>query len=102
MTISIRRNSRLRFSEVALIGGVEFWDFDPLPELGVRNDDQYYQVKDGDRIDNLAQQFYGDPRLWWVIAVANDKELLPVQLNTGDKLRIPSPVFVQQSLFRGT
>jgi nucleoid-associated protein YgaU len=25
----------------------------------------------GDRLDRLAQEYYGDPRLWWVIAQAN-------------------------------
>ena len=28
-------------------------------------------LKDGQRLDHIAQQFYGDGRLWWVIAAAS-------------------------------
>jgi nucleoid-associated protein YgaU len=30
-----------------------------------------HQVIAGDRLDRLAQRYYGDGRLWWVIAQAN-------------------------------
>ena len=30
-----------------------------------------YQVKTGDRLDQLAQQYYNDDRLWWRIVDAN-------------------------------
>ena len=99
MAIRIKRNSRLQFYALVALDGVEFWEFDPLPTVPINSADQYYQVQGGDRIDLLAQQFYGDPRFWWVIAAANDIELVPVQLNLGDKLRIPSQNFVQQRLF---
>jgi hypothetical protein len=100
MAVKVRRLTRLRFYDLALVGGVEFWDFNELPDLPVLNDDQYYQVQSNDRIDLLAQRFYGDARLWWVIAAANDIELLPVHLVDGLKLRIPSKAFVQQQLFK--
>lgn len=28
-------------------------------------------ITDNDRLDNLANQYYGDPTLWWKIADAN-------------------------------
>lgn len=30
-----------------------------------------HMVTDQDRLDNLANQYYGDPTAWWVIANAN-------------------------------
>jgi hypothetical protein len=47
----------------------------------------------GDRLDNLAYQFYGDPSLWWVLSVANPElpndSLYPT---IGFQLRIPKDV----------
>ena len=100
MTVRIRRDSRLQFHDLVTLDGFEFWDFESLPVPAKRIDDILYQVKDLDRIDTLAVDFYGSPRLWWVIAVANDLEILPTQLNVGDKLRIPSPQYVRTDFFR--
>ena len=99
MAVRVRRNSRLQFVDLNLVDGFEFWDLGIYPEIPVRNDDARYQVIGPDRIDNLAQRFYGDARLWWVIAVANNIEIVPTQLNVGMKLRIPSPQYVQNVLF---
>ena len=35
------------------------------------NDDTVIQITSPDRLDKLAQEFYGDPSLWWVIAALN-------------------------------
>ena len=42
---------------------------------------------DGDRLDNLAFQFYGDPNLWWYIAKANN--LTSMNIPAGTSMRIP-------------
>lgn len=98
MSIDIRRRSRLRFADLRLIDGIEFWDLVEPPVLEVQVDDTVYRVKGGDRIDLLANRFYGEPIMWWVIALANDLELLPTSLNEGQLLRIPSARYVQQVL----
>lgn len=36
------------------------------------NNDTRIMSQDGDRLDLLAKEFYGDERLWFVIARAND------------------------------
>ena len=41
----------------------------------------------GDRLDNLAFQFYGDQSLWWYLARANN--LSSVTIPVGTSLRIP-------------
>tara|TARA_R100000664_G_C2729175_1_gene120209 strand:- start:263 stop:604 length:342 start_codon:yes stop_codon:yes gene_type:complete len=42
----------------------------------------------GDRLYNLADQFYGDSRYWWVIAWWNGYPL-EASIKLGTKLRIP-------------
>ena len=94
MTVKITPRSRLLYSALVTVDGVEFFDLPEFPDLLVQADDLSYVVKAGDRIDLLAQQFYGDPVLWWVIALANDMELLPTDMQDGVTLRIPSPRYV--------
>jgi len=99
MPVRIRNKSRLQFVDLFTVDGAEFWDLSILPKIPVRLDDKRYQVVGPDRIDTLAYRFYGDPRLWWVIAVANNIEIVPTQLSVGMKLRIPSPSYVRSVLF---
>lgn len=51
---------------------------------------QFYQVLEGDRIDNLAFKFYGDPLRWWVIADANPQRLDWESLIPGEIIRVPT------------
>jgi hypothetical protein len=99
MANTISANSRLRFQEFVTVDGFEFWDLDDLPTIRPQTDDILYRVRQTDRIDLLANQHYGNPVLWWVIAVANDMEILPTALNIGETIRIPSPRYVTQNLF---
>lgn len=46
-------------------------------------------VQDGDRLDNLAGQAYGDAEFWWKIADANPNLAFPDELVPGTLLRIP-------------
>ena len=41
------------------------------PEVPVTSDDVYVYTVQGDRFDVLAQQYYKDSSLWWVISIAN-------------------------------
>jgi phage tail protein X len=41
------------------------------PEVPLSSDDIYVYTTQGDRFDVLAQQYYGDSSLWWVISIAN-------------------------------
>ena len=54
------------------------------------NDDIYVMTQYGDRLDLLANQFYGDSSLWWFIAKANNMKFNTVEIGT--TLRIPSSV----------
>lgn len=101
MSVPIGKRSRLNFADLLVDGEVEFWDMLVLPDLPEQSDDIRYQVMGGDRIDALANKFYGSPTLWWVIAAANELEILPTALSVGDVIRVPSPRFVNQELFKG-
>ena len=58
--------------------------------------DTFIITSDGDRLDLLANRFYGDSSLWWVIAVTNglsDSFFVP----PGTRLRIPGDMQFAQS-----
>ena len=47
-------------------------------------------VMDGERLDQLASRFFGDPRRSWLILDANREELHPLALlKAGRRIRIP-------------
>lgn len=50
---------------------------------------QIYIVHQGDRLDNLAYTYFGDPEFWWEIARANPEVFYPGDLIEGTVLRIP-------------
>ena len=56
-----------------------------IPET---NGDLHVIATEGDRLDNLAFQFYGDPSLWWYIAKANN--LTALNVPAGKSLIIPA------------
>ena len=98
MTVQISKNSRLRYAPLVSVDDYEFWDLLVPPEIPVRSDEIQYTVQMADRIDLLANKFYGDPVLWWVLAVANDLDILPTDLKYGQVIRVPSKVFVYPEL----
>lgn len=63
------------------------------PTIPTSFEDTYVITQVGDRFDILAQQYYGDSSLWWVISAANDlldqSSYFPP---TGQQLRIPANI----------
>ena len=47
---------------------------------------------DGDYLDTLANRYYGDPTLWWIIALANNIGKGRMSVEPGLQLRIPGNV----------
>lgn len=41
------------------------------PEVPLSENDMYVYASQGDRFDTLAQQFYNDSSMWWIISIAN-------------------------------
>ena len=53
-----------------------------------KNSDSYFIATEGDRCDNLAERFYGNPTLWWFIARVNN--LTTNNIPAGTSIRIPA------------
>ena len=61
------------------------------PEIPKKIDDVYVIAKDGDRLDNLAYQFYSDIDLWWIITLSNPDKIKRDSffIKPGLQIRIP-------------
>jgi len=63
-----------------------------LPYVEPVDTDILIMTVDGDRLDLLAQHYFGDATLWWVIATANNLTDIDLKLKAGTQLRIPSDI----------
>ena len=63
------------------------------PKIPLSVDDIYAITIDGDRLDLIANQFYNDVDLWWIITTANPDIIRRDSLNLkpGLQIRIPDP-----------
>jgi nucleoid-associated protein YgaU len=70
--------------------GVRYYVNKIFPYISPEDDDYYIITVEGDRLDLLANQYYGDSSLWKVIAIANNNvnkgSIFPPR---GIQLRIP-------------
>jgi LysM repeat protein len=70
--------------------------FKPLvyPNIPLSIDDFYVTTTVGDRLDLLANQFYKDVRLWWIISAAN-RDIIrrdSYAVKPGIEIRIPGNI----------
>lgn len=49
-------------------------------------------TNEGDYLDTLAYRYYGDPTLWWVIAMVNNIGKGRLSIEPGLSLRIPTNI----------
>jgi nucleoid-associated protein YgaU len=57
-----------------------------------------YRVKEGDTLPDIANRYYKNPQLWWVIADYNFANLFyPLRLDEGHILFIPPPSWVGET-----
>lgn len=61
------------------------------PEIPLSENDIYVITDFGDRLDLLANQFYSDTSLYWIISSANPNKVNfgSISLSPGTQLRIP-------------
>jgi len=72
------------------------------PEIPLNEEDIYVYTTQGDRFDVLANQFYKDSSLWWIISLANtgnagtnistDLPQNSLVIPEGIQIRIPSDI----------
>jgi hypothetical protein len=71
------------------------------PNLPAQSNDVWVMTQPGDRLDLLANQYYGDQSLWWIIATVNDCGKGSLAIAPNKQLRIPmNPTAYKQALRR--
>tara|TARA_A100001515_G_scaffold75456_2_gene60037 strand:- start:2800 stop:3099 length:300 start_codon:yes stop_codon:yes gene_type:complete len=71
--------------------GIRVYSTTYYPDIPLDDSDEFISVIDGDRVDLVANRYYGDVSLWWVIAKANGIKG-KAALTPGDVLRIPGNI----------
>jgi hypothetical protein len=82
-----------RYSNIPItkIQGKQAYKTVRYPEIPLTTEDIYVYTEQGDRFDVLAQNFYQDSSLWWVIASANPQVTFgSLIVPYGIQLRIPA------------
>lgn len=73
--------------------GKRFYSTVKYPEIPLSLSDIYVITQQNDRFDLLANQYYGNKSLWWIISIANNSliqnSLIPP---VGIQLRIPMDI----------
>ena len=64
----------------------------PKRSIAPAGTDILYTFKKNDNVDNLAQKYYEDPTLGWIIMCANPDHLMEFQIPIGAIIRIPMPL----------
>ena len=62
------------------------------PPIIPKTSDLYIRVQDGQRLDTLANTYYGDPGMWWIIAQANSITGGTLFVPPGKQIRIPQDI----------
>ena len=62
------------------------------PTIDQQDSDAIIISNDSDYLDNLAYTYYGDPTLWWIIALANNLGKGRMSVPSGMQLRIPQNI----------
>ena len=64
------------------------------PEIPLTRGDIYVITSEGDRLDLLANQYYKDTSLWWIITCANPGVVSrdSFYIKPGTQIRIPNSI----------
>ena len=84
-----------RYDNIQIIkkeGERKFTETVVYPVINPSINDTYIITKQGDRLDNLAWEYYRDPSLWWILARANNMGKGTLFPEVGVQLRIPDDV----------
>lgn len=86
----------MRYNKVPILEsqtGVRYKRDIKYPKIPLSQNDIYIYTTEGDRYDILADQYYNDSKLWWIIKIANPQQpsdsYFPIP---GSQLRVPQNV----------
>ncbi len=92
--VAVNEFSRLNYSTLLIASNgtddIVFWDLPRPTAAEPAESDVIIPVEKLKRIDTLANEVYGDPTLWDVIAEANEMADLPTDMVPGEQIRIPA------------
>tara|TARA_B100000902_G_C27286171_1_gene904546 strand:- start:486 stop:767 length:282 start_codon:yes stop_codon:yes gene_type:complete len=63
-----------------------------VSNIPLKDSDIFVPVSEGARFDMLAQRYYGDSNLWWIIAKANEMGKGKLGIDVTKKIRIPTEI----------
>ena len=69
--------------------GPRYFGSTKYPPIDFTIEDFYIISMQGDRLDNLAAQFYGDPTLYWILQQANSLNRDSLYPPIGVQIRVP-------------
>ena len=64
----------------------------PIRKINPAYTDILHILKQGERLDNLAQKYYNDPTISWVIMCANPEWDHELEIPFGTEVRVPYPL----------
>lgn len=72
-----------------------------VQEYQLPDEFDWYAVAGGETFESIAYREYptiGGPGVWWVLATVNPEIIYPLDLQAGDKIRLPPSGWVEQFL----
>jgi len=69
--------------------GPRYYSSTKYPFIAESINDLYIITQQGDRLDNLANQFYNDPSLYWIFQISNELNRDSLYPPVGIQMRIP-------------
>lgn len=72
--------------------GKRYYKTTLYPKIEPSETDYYIETVMGDRLDLLANEFYGDVSLYWIISISNNIPHDSLYLPPGTQLRIPTDI----------
>ena len=74
------------------LNGVRYFSTSYVPNIPIKDTDIFIYPLYGDRLDTIANRYYGDSNLWWIIAKANEIGNGKIGIDSEKKLRIPTEI----------
>ena len=93
--------NRVKKIKTTINRGKRVYKIIKYPQIPLSVEDIYVITTSGDRLDLLANQFYKDVRLWWIIATAN-RDIVKrhsYALKPGLEIRIPTDIQIYLKAF---
>ena len=72
--------------------GTRYYKPTIVPNVPIKDSDIFVYPVYGDRFETIAQRYYNDSTLWWIIAKANELSRGEISPDPLKKIRIPTEI----------